>query len=47
MGSGGVVDMKEAHWEKMGVSEEDECKRKCGEIQSSVGSKRMFPGVEN
>ena len=29
----------------MGVQEEDECKRKNGEIQSSVSSKRSFPGA--
>ena len=29
----------------MGVQEEDKCKRKVGEIQSSFGSKRLFPGV--
>ena len=29
----------------MGVQEEDECRRKCGEIQSSVGRKRLFPGA--
>ena len=29
----------------MGVQEEDKCRRKGGEIQSSVGSKRLFPGA--
>ena len=29
----------------MGVQEEDKCRRKGGEIQSSVGRKRLFPGV--
>ena len=32
---------------KMGVQKEDKCKRKSGEIQSLVGSKRLFPSVEN
>ena len=29
----------------MGVQEEEKCRRKGGEIQSSVGSKRLFPGA--
>jgi len=31
----------------MGIQEEDKCKRKDGEIQSSVGTKRLFPGTLN
>ena len=34
-------------WQQMGVQEEDKCKRKCEEIQSSVGSKSLFLGAEN
>ena len=47
MGSSGVVDWKETHWQQMGVQEEDKCRRKGGEIQSSFGSKRLFPGAGN
>ena len=39
--------LKGTHWQQMGVEEEDKCRRKGGEIQSSVGSKRLFLGVGN
>jgi len=45
LGSGGVADWKETHWKQMGVQKEDKCRRKSGEIQSSVGRKRLFPGA--
>jgi len=42
LGFGGVASWKETHWKQMGVQEEDKCRRKGGEIQSSVGRKRLF-----
>ena len=47
MESGGVAGCKEALQGKMGVKEEYECIRHGGELQSSVGSKRLFPGARN
>jgi len=37
--------VEETHWQQMGVQEEDKCRRKGGEIQSSDGRKMLFPSA--